>query len=99
MKHAGSILPFGTPRRPNIILFGDNHLARCTALVEPLPGTNIITQDKECIACCARRALEADKPHQQLIISRLSVEDAQHLLGDRHSLLDETREHIPALLP
>ena len=99
MQHGNSIVPFDAPERPNIILFGNNHLARCTALAEALFDTKMIMQDRECIACCARRVLMADKPQQQVIISHLSVEDAQHLLGDHQLLLDEAQERIPALLP
>ena len=82
-------IPFDIPEKPNIILFGEHQLARCTALGESLFDTRLILQERECIACCARRALMADKPHQQVIISRLTVEDVEQLLGRRHSLLLE----------
>lgn len=82
-------IPFDTPEKPNIILFGENQLARCTALGEPLFDTRLILQERECIACCARRALMADKPHEHVIISRLTAEDAEELLGRRNSLLLE----------
>lgn len=82
-------IPFDIPEKPNIILFGENELARCTALGDSLFDTKLILQERECIACCARRALMADKPHEHVIISRLTAEDAEELLGRRNSFLLE----------
>lgn len=82
-------VPFDIPEKPNIILFGEHQLARCTALVECLYDTRMILQERECIACCARRAMMADKPHEQVIISHLTVEDVERLLGRRDPLLLE----------
>ena len=79
-------IPFDIPEKPNVILFGEHHLARCTALGESLFGTRMILQERECIACCARRALMAGKPHKQVIISCLTVEDVEQLLGRRDPL-------------
>lgn len=76
-------IPFDITEKPNIILFGEHQLARCTVLGESLFNTRLVLQEKECIACCARRALMADKPHQQVIISHLTVEDVEQLLGRR----------------
>ena len=80
-------IPFDTDEKPNIILFGKNELACCTAMANSLYDTKLILQGEECITCCARRAWMADKPHEQVIISRLRVEDIEQLLGRRHSLL------------
>ena len=82
-------VPLDIPEKPNIILFGEHQLARCTALGWSLFDTRLILQERECIACCARRALMADKPHEQVIISRLTVEDVEQLLGRRDPLLLE----------
>lgn len=82
-------IPFDIPEKPNIILFGEHELARYTTLGESLFDTRLILQERECIACCARRALMADRPHQQVIISRLTVEDVEQLLGKRDPLLLE----------
>ena len=80
-------IPFDIDEKPNIILFGNNELACCTAMASSLYDTKLILQGEECIACCARRAWMADKPHEQVIISRLRAEDIEQLLGRRHSLL------------
>ena len=82
-------IPFDIPEKPNVILFGEHQLARCTALGEPLFDTRMILQERECIACCARRALMADISHEQVIISRMTVEDVEQLLGRRDPLLLE----------
>ncbi|MCJ1476272.1 hypothetical protein MMC13_004938 [Lambiella insularis] len=74
-------IPFDIPEEPNIVLFGEHKLARCTALVGGSHFSRIILQGRECIACCARRALTAEKPHEVLIVSHLTVEDAEQLLG------------------
>ena len=79
---------FDIPEKPNIVLFGDHQLARCTA-VTGSHDTRVILQERECIACCARRALMADKPHQVVIISRLTVEGVEKLLERRDPLLCE----------
>ena len=80
------MIPFDVPEKPNIVLFGENPLARCTALAD-LTMAKAILQERECIACCARRALMAKKPHEMVIISRLTVEDMEQLLGRRDLLL------------
>lgn len=82
-------IPFDIPEKPNLISFGENQIARCTASGDSLFDTSLILQERECIACCARRALMADKPHQQVIVSRLTVEDVKQLLGRRDLLLLE----------
>ena len=85
-------IPFDTDEKPNIILFGDHELARCTAMADSVYDTKLILQEEECIACCARRALMANKPHEQVIISYLRAEDIEQLLGKRHSLLLKNEE-------
>ena len=85
-------IPFDTDEKPNIILFGKHELARCTALADSVYDTKLILQEEECIGCCARRALIANKPHEQVIISCLRAEDIEQLLGRRHSLLLKKEE-------
>ena len=85
-------IPFDTDEKPNIILFGEHELARCTAMANSVFDTKLILQEEECIACCARRALMANKPHEQVIISYLRAEDIEQLLGRRHFLLLKNEE-------
>lgn len=82
-------VPFTAPQKPNIILFGENEIARCTAMAAKGRDTNLLLQDRECIACCARRALKKGNPHRSVIISRLTVEDAENLIGKPNALVLE----------
>ena len=74
-------LSCNTPEKTNIILFGDHDIACCTSLGHSIHDTNVIIQDRECIACCARRALATEKPQEQIIFSRMTAEDVEHLLN------------------
>lgn len=83
------LVPSDMPEKPNIILFGGNQLARCAAVAMNIFGAECILQESECIYCCARRALTAEKPNEQVIISSLTAEDLEHLLGKPGSLILE----------
>ncbi|CAF9915692.1 MAG: hypothetical protein HETSPECPRED_002559 [Heterodermia speciosa] len=75
------------PEKPVIMLFGENKVARCVPLV--LYYYRIILQDTECIACCARRAMKTDKPHEVIIISHLTVEDIERVMQIPNTLVND----------
>lgn len=82
-------VPDYVPEKPNIILFGDYQLAQCTAFGAYHFETTMILQGRECIACCARRALAGQNPNQQVIVSHLTAEDIEYLIGRPGALLLE----------
>ena len=77
-----------TLSKPTIFLFGDSLVARCAALTNTTQLQTIL-QGRECIACCARTALEYKNPGLVDIISHLTVEDMQQLVGDDYPLVIE----------
>ena len=82
------MIPSDVHSKPNIMLFGENQVARCVALMQSrLSPHKVLLQDRECIACCARRALMTDKAQQSIIVSHLTVEDVERLMGSPKALV------------
>ena len=82
----GVMEPLGVPEKPNIMLLGGNHVARGMAL-QKCDFSGLILQNGECIACCARRAMDADEPSESIIISHLTVEGVERLMESPNSLV------------
>lgn len=82
----GVMKPFDIPAKPNIMLLGENQVARCMAL-EVCDEYKVILQDRECIGCCARRAKMAKRPHESIIVSHLTAEDVERLMESPNALV------------
>lgn len=82
----GRRIPDDRPEKPNICLLGNNAVACCVSL-NRFERSIIILQGDECIACCARRALMLEDSNRVVIVSQLTVEKLQRLLGNTHSLI------------
>lgn len=76
--------------KPNILLLGQNRLARCSALAVDDFHTDKILQGGECIGCCARRALRSGHPQSYVIISHLTVENMEEVIGHRNALISDS---------
>ena len=82
----GRRIPSDGPEKPNICLLGSNTIACCISL-NRFESSKVILQGDECIACCARRALMLEDSNQVVIVTQLTVEKLQRLLGDTHILV------------
>ena len=82
----GRRIPDDRPEKPNVCLLGNNTVACCIAL-NRFESSKVILQGDECIACCARRALMLEDSNRVVIVSQLTVEKLQRLLGNTHVLI------------
>ena len=82
----GRTVPIDQPEKPNICLFGNNAIACCVAL-NRFEETKVLLQGDECISCCARRAMMLEESEHVVIVSGLTVERLQRLLGDSIALI------------
>ena len=84
--HRRDMEPLDVPKKPNIVLLGESQAASCMVLYS-YGGRGLILQDRECIACCARRAMEPNQLSESIILSHLTVEDVERLMESPNSLV------------